>query len=263
MSSKKKKFYAVAKGRKPGIYEEWYGDHGADSQVTGFPDASFKSFSRLKDARAWLQEFEKPAAPKEPPPQPRFLFELEGPAKPADTSSKPAPNTGRELKKGKVIIYSDGACIGNPGPGGYGVVLRWGDKRKELSAGFRRTTNNRMELLAAIAGLQALRFRCSVTLFSDSRYVVNGIKKGWAKRWRSKKWMRTKEKAAENADLWARLLDLCDNHDVRFHWIRGHAGQKENERCDKLAFQAAQDNPEHAVDTAYETGQTKVPIPAE
>jgi ribonuclease HI len=139
-----------------------------------------------------------------------------------------------------VTIYTDGSCLGNPGPGGYGVVLLYGDYRKELSGGYRRTTNNRMELTAAIQGLAALKGRCRVHLFSDSAYVVNAVEKGWARRWRAHEWYRPNKQMAENADLWEALLGLCDGHQVRFEWIKGHAGHAENERCDRLALQAAQ-----------------------
>ncbi len=138
-----------------------------------------------------------------------------------------------------VTIYSDGACSGNPGPGGYGVILEYNGHRKEISGGYRRTTNNRMELMGAIAGLEALTEPCSVTLVTDSQYVVNGIEKGWAARWRARGWMRNAKERALNPDLWQRLLDLVARHEVRFRWIRGHAGHAENERCDALAVAAA------------------------
>lgn len=141
--------------------------------------------------------------------------------------------------KKHVTIYTDGACVGNPGPGGYGVVLKYGDHRKELSGGFSPTTNNRMELLAAIEGLAALKESCQVTLHSDSRYVVDGIAKGWAERWQENGWMRNKKEETINPDLWTRLLELCKAHDVEFKWVRGHAGNPDNERCDQLAVQAS------------------------
>ncbi len=140
----------------------------------------------------------------------------------------------------EVVIYTDGACIGNPGPGGYGVVMLYGKHRKELSGGFRLTTNNRMELMAAIVGLRALKKKCAVTLYSDSQYVVDAIVKGWAKRWRSNGWKRNQKDKAVNPDLWQQLLDLCGQHEVVFEWVRGHAGNVENECCDKLAVKAAQ-----------------------
>jgi ribonuclease HI len=138
-----------------------------------------------------------------------------------------------------IEIFTDGACTGNPGPGGYGVIVTQGGESKELSGGFRRTTNNRMELIAAIVGLQALESPSKVTLYTDSQYLANGISKGWAKKWRSNNWMRTPKDPAINPDLWATLLDLCDWHQVTFQWVRGHAGHTENERCDRLSVAAA------------------------
>ena len=243
-NSDKKKFYAVACGREPGIYNEWYGKDGAEAQVSGFPGARYRGFSRFKEAEDWLGKLQQPG-----------LF---------DQSEIPTPEPGgktdpaQEVKKGEVIIYTDGGCLNNPGPGGYGAVLLHGGKRKELSGGFQRTTNNRMELTACIEGLKSLNYPCSVNIFSDSQYVVNGIKKGWAKRWKRKGWMRTATDPAENADLWAQLLDLCDIHKVDFSWVKGHAGNKENERCDRLANKAALDKENLRRDTAFETGQTQL-----
>jgi ribonuclease HI len=140
-----------------------------------------------------------------------------------------------ELKK--VVIYADGAAEPNPGPGGYGTVLLHGGHRKELMAGFRRTTNNRMELRAVIAGLEALKSLCDVTIYSDSKYVVEAMANGWAESWRSKEWLR-KGKVISNVDLWKRLMELCDLHRVEFRWVKGHAGDVENERCDALSMLA-------------------------
>ena len=139
----------------------------------------------------------------------------------------------------QVQIHTDGACLGNPGPGGYGVVMRYGGRSKELSGGYRLTTNNRMELLAVIKGLEALNQPCQVVLYSDSKYVVDAVAKGWAVKWRANGWMRNKREKAVNPDLWARLLDLCATHDVEFRWVRGHSGVADNERCDRLAVAAA------------------------
>ena len=138
-----------------------------------------------------------------------------------------------------VTIYTDGACIGNPGPGGYGVVLLYDGRRSELSGGRSNTTNNRMELMAAIEGLGALKERCEVTLYSDSKYLVDAMGRGWARKWRANGWKRNKRERALNPDLWEKLLALSDHHDVGFAWVRGHAGIAENERCDKLATEAA------------------------
>ena len=141
-----------------------------------------------------------------------------------------------------VKIYTDGACSGNPGPGGYGTILKFGAHEKELSAGYKQTTNNRMELMAVIAGLESLKERCRVDIYSDSKYIVDAVLKGWAKRWEQKGWMRNKNESAKNPDLWGRLLDLLEQHDVEMHWVKGHAGHPENERCDRLAVNAAAGN---------------------
>ena len=134
-----------------------------------------------------------------------------------------------------VTIYTDGACSGNPGPGGWGVILSYKGHKKELSGGERQTTNNRMELTAVIEGLSALTRPCRVNVVTDSKYVVDAITLGWARKWRAQGWMRNKKEKALNPDLWETLLDLLDRHDVTFTWVKGHAGHPENERCDELA----------------------------
>jgi ribonuclease HI len=150
-----------------------------------------------------------------------------------------------------VEIYTDGGCDPNPGAGGYGVVLLHPKKRAEASGGYRLTTNNRMEILAAINGLEMLNHPCKVTLYSDSQYLVNGIKDGWAVAWRKKDWWRTNKQRAANADLWVPLLELCETHQVEFRWVRGHAGNPENERCDQLSM-AALRQPDLPADEGYE-----------
>ncbi|MBQ2687123.1 MAG: ribonuclease HI [Clostridia bacterium] len=140
----------------------------------------------------------------------------------------------------KVDIYTDGACSGNPGPGGWGSILCYNGVEKEISGGEPHTTNNRMELMAVISALELLKEPCEVTLFSDSQYVCNAIERGWAKKWRSQNWMRTKKDKALNPDLWARLLDLCDIHKVEVVWVKGHNNHPMNERCDRLAVAASQ-----------------------
>lgn len=137
--------------------------------------------------------------------------------------------------KKRVEIFTDGACSGNPGPGGYGAILRYGEHIKELSGGEEQTTNNRMELTAVITALEALKEPCLVILTTDSKYVVDGIEKGWAKSWRENGWKKKDKKPALNPDLWGRLLDLLEVHEVKFNWVKGHAGHPENERCDELA----------------------------
>jgi ribonuclease HI len=152
----------------------------------------------------------------------------------------------------QVTVYTDGACDGNPGPGGYAAVLLCDGLRREVTGGRRRTTNNRMELLAAVAALEALPAPSRVTLHSDSRYLVDAVSLGWAARWRANGWMRTRKDAAVNPDLWAKLLDLCSAHEVEFVWVRGHAGDAENERCDQLAAAAARGR-DLPADDGYET----------
>lgn len=138
----------------------------------------------------------------------------------------------------KVEIYTDGACSGNPGPGGYGAILKYGDSIKEISQGYKHTTNNRMEMRALIASLQLLKGRCDVNIFSDSKYIVDAVNNGWAKKWRANGWRRNKKEMALNPDLWGMLLDLLDKHNCTLSWVKGHAGHFENERCDELAVEA-------------------------
>jgi ribonuclease HI len=144
-----------------------------------------------------------------------------------------------EIKK-EVEIYTDGACSGNPGPGGYAAILSCGGHKKEVWGGRRRTTNNRMEILAVIEALACLKKPCKVRVFSDSKYLVDAMEKGWVTRWRSKGWMRGKDAPALNVDLWQRLLALLAVHEVRFAWVKGHGDNPQNQRCDELARGAIQ-----------------------
>lgn len=151
--------------------------------------------------------------------------------------------------KKRIFLYSDGAAKGNPGPGGYGAVLIFGSHRKELSQGFRETTNNRMELLAVIAGLEALTTNeHAIEIYSDSKYVVDAINKGWLRNW-----MKTGFKKKKNVDLWQRFIPLQKKFDLHFNWLKGHAGHVENERCDTLAVEAAESN-RLLVDVGYANG---------
>ena len=138
-----------------------------------------------------------------------------------------------------VTIYSDGASLGNPGPGGYGTVMIFGEHRKELAQGYRRTTNNRMELLGAIVGLEALSRPCTVDLWSDSTYVVHAMSKGWLQGWQKRGWKTSAKQPVKNKDLWLRLIAATSGHEIRWHWVRGHSGDPMNERCDELAVAAA------------------------
>ena len=134
-----------------------------------------------------------------------------------------------------VTLYTDGACSGNPGPGGWGAILEYQGTEKELCGGERETTNNRMELTAVIRGLQALKESCIVELYSDSKYVIDGLSKGWAESWRVKGWRKADKKPALNPDLWGELLDLVAKHEVRYHWVKGHGDNPKNNRCDQMA----------------------------
>lgn len=215
-----KKVYAVAKGKRPGIYFEWFGKNGAEIQIKGFSGAKYKGFVSRQQAETWLKEQSK--------------------------KSVSIPEAG----KFGTTIYTDGGCSRNPGPGGYGAIILKGNHRKEISGGYRLTTNNRMELMACIAGLKESD-GYGVDLYSDSKYVVDSISKGWAKRWRAKGWMRNGTDKAENSDLWAVLLELCDKYSVKFHWVKGHADNPLNERCDYLAVNALK-KPGLPADIVYE-----------
>ena len=144
------------------------------------------------------------------------------------------------MNKKHVDIYTDGACKGNPGPGGYGIVLVYREIEKKISRGFRNTTNNRMELLAAITALEALNESCDISLYSDSKYLIDGMTKGWAKKWKANNWVKSDKKKALNTDLWEKMLTLDSKHTIEYIWVKGHNGHKYNEICDTLAVEAAE-----------------------
>ncbi|MBO5049787.1 MAG: ribonuclease HI [Oscillospiraceae bacterium] len=139
-----------------------------------------------------------------------------------------------------VTLYTDGACSGNPGPGGWGAILEFKGTEKELSGGESSTTNNRMELTAVIQGLKALKESCIVELYSDSKYVIDALQKGWARSWREKGWKKADKKPALNPDLWEELLMLTEKHQMRYHWVKGHADNPKNNRCDQMAVAESQ-----------------------
>jgi ribonuclease HI len=252
MSKRKKQYYVVVNGRRPGIYETWFGEDGAADQVQNYPEALYKGFYTREAALEWLDELEKEDLSQMAPE----LLDLIEPY----TVDEGAENFEEILAAGKVLIHTDGGAFPNPGRGGYGVVLRYKDHKKELGDGFRLTTNNRMEILACIKGLQALTKKSSVVLYSDSRYVVDSMTEGWASRWRANGWMKSKKHAAENTDLWEQLLNLCEQHEVEFRWTQGHAGNEDNERCDQLAAQYA-NRDDLPADDGYETGDTHGLLP--
>ena len=239
--AKKKKYYAVAAGRIPGIYTSWFGKDGAQVQVTGVAGARYKGFGSRREAQAFMASggVGKAGPKSQKRPGRAAAKQLAAPDPAAD-----------------VTLYTDGgARPTNPGPGGYGAVLIQKDRRRELSGGYRHTTNNRMEIMACIAGLAALETPARVNLYSDSQYVVNAMTRGWARGWQKRGWRKSDKKPALNADLWAQLLAACERHTVTFIWVKGHAGNPENERCDQLATRAAS-APGLPPDTAYETSQS-------
>jgi len=223
VSQGKKNFYAVFRGRVPGIYSRWFGHGGAQEQIEGFNGALYRGFVTIEEAREFMVHPHYSQTRKQSDHEEH------------DTQGGEREETGPTIR-----IYTDGGCIDNPGPGGYGVVIIKDGKRVELSGGYRLTTNNRMELIACIQALRSLKKRSHTILFTDSQYVANAVQKGWAVKWRARHWMRDKTHKAINSDLWAELLGLLEKHDVVFRWVRGHAGNPENERCDMLAKKAAQ-----------------------
>jgi ribonuclease HI len=229
----KKKYYAVAAGRVGGVYTDWA---AAEQQVKGFAGAKYKSFPSRKEAESWLENpvYEK----KEVRPHSRRETEVGlQPRRDADT----------------IVVYTDGGCINNPGPGGYGVVIEMAGKRRELCGGYRHTTNNRMEMMAAIVALRELQhYGKKIALVSDSSYLVNGITKGWVRKWRSRGWRKADGQQVLNIDLWRELLELLGQVEVQFTWVKGHAGNELNERCDQLAVAAAR-QPGMPADTVYES----------
>ncbi len=238
----KKKYYAVAVGRSTGIFTQWFGEGGAERLVRGYAGAVYKGFPTIEEARAFIEANKG----KKRPSSTTSKKKSSSRSKTAARQTAPAP-----AKPGQIVMYTDGGALGNPGPGGYGAVILQNGKTQELSKGFRNTTNNRMELMAVIAGLNAIKKASSIVLHSDSRYVVNGITKGWAKKWKSNGWKKSDKSPALNTDLWDQLLKLCDKHDVEFRWVKGHAGIAGNERCDELAVKAASGR-NLAVDKVYE-----------
>lgn len=226
----KKKYYAVAVGRTCGIFTDW---PTAEAQVKGFPGARYMSFADEAEARAWLED---------------PCYGRPGGERPAASQAKPQPSP----PPAGIIVHTDGGCLNNPGPGGYGIVIEENGQRRELSGGFRLTTNNRMEMMAAIVALEALQgSRQPIHLYSDSSYLVNGIDKGWAKKWRNNGWSKADGRAAMNSDLWEKLLGLLAGLTVVLHWVKGHAGHQENERCDRLAV-AMSRQPDLPADLPYE-----------
>jgi ribonuclease HI len=216
----KKKYYAVRRGRRPGIYSEWFGSDGAQVQVAGFRGAIYKGFATRGEAEQFLN-----------------------PATGATGGNRPdkrdeRPDDAAEYDN-RIQVFTDGGAVGNPGPGGFGVVIiRPDGQRQELCGGYQWTTNNRMEMMGCITALEALDGNAAITLHSDSRYLVDAVNKGWARGWQRRGWKKADNAPARNVDLWKRLLPLLDGGDIRLKWVKGHAGNTWNERCDQLVHEA-------------------------
>lgn len=236
MPSRKKSLYVVLKGHQPGVYQQWEGPEGAKIQVEGFVHAVYKGFYTAEEAYNWLKSQAKEPLP---PPLMKWLIEQEGEA--SNPSSKSLKSlTETHLQAGGTVIFTDGATLGNPGWGGYAAVILQNQSRREISGGFRLTTNNRMELYACIAALESIQPPQKVLLITDSAYVYRPMRQGWLQRWAENGWKRRNRKEVENQDLWQRLYRLCQHLEVEVYWIKGHNATLENERCDRLANQAAQ-----------------------
>ncbi len=252
MSNKKKSIYVVINGRNPGIYSKWFGVGETAEQIEGFPEAIYKGFYTREEAINWLKEFTPETLAKLAPNLVEYLDEK-------DDSPTLLDTVAELLDNKKVVIFTDGSTNAGSGAGGYGVILKYKENIKELSGGFRKTTNNRMEIIACIEGLRALKKRSDVVVFSNSQYVVNSMTKGWAKKWQAQSWMRNDKEKAENSDLWAQLLNLCNLHNVEFQWVKGHNNTKENERCDLLALDASKKS-NLPIDEGFENPKTAKPI---
>jgi ribonuclease HI len=248
----KKNYYVVKAGRKPGIYMTW---NDCKAQVEGFAGAKYKGFATREEAVAWQGgaeakklQVERAAILGEPDPlfpEPSSLSPESGPLfpEPASLSSEPASLFSEPVPaEVDYIIYTDGSCLRNPaGPGGYAVILldAAGNLLRELSGGEPSTTNNRMELMAGITALEAVEPGSRVALYTDSQYMQNGFVKYWLRNWKRNGWKTATGNPVSNQDLWQRLDALVLSHKVKFHWVKGHANQKYNERCDELAKAAA------------------------
>ncbi len=238
----KKKYYAVAVGRQTGVFDNW---PLAETQVKGCPGARFKSFPSRREAEAWLKnpQYNTGAA--------RRIVK-----RPQMSKNKPVKDYEG------LVIYTDGGAINNPGPGGYGAVIIDFDLDpndcREISGGYRLTTNNRMELMACIAALRSIDDSGRpIALYSDSSYVVNAVNKGWARKWRLNGWLKSDKKPALNVDLWEELLNLIAGLNITFNWVKGHAGNPLNERCDQLAVQNARQN-NLPIDRGYEEKELNI-----
>ncbi len=257
MGKKKKQYYIVVKGYEPGLYKQWHGDDGAAVQVQGYSNPIYKGFYTLEDAVWWMKQLGENTLANLPADLDKLLNSSEIRQ---TTGNIHAASVKIMLEAGKIVIYTDGGADPNPGAGGYGIVLRFQEHRKELSGGVRLTTNNRMELLACIEGLKSVKIDTyEIVLFSDSKYVVDNIVGSHAKRWQANGWIRGKKHKVKNVDLWGQLLALCGKYKIKFRWLKGHAGIPDNERCDVLATRAIQQK-NLPPDVSYENGTTQINV---
>lgn len=206
----KKKWYGVAAGKKPGVYDTWFGENGAKVQIDGYKGAVYKGFMSYEEAKLFV-EGKADFSPVE--------------------KAKPAV-----IPENSIIVYTDGGCINNPGSGGYGAVILLDDGDVELSGGVRYTTNNRMEMLACIKAMEYLKDRSEkIIIHTDSAYISNAVNKGWLKSWERNGWLKSNKEPVLNSDLWKEILSYLKSLNVEIRWVKGHAGVKYNERCDVLA----------------------------
>ncbi|SCX75964.1 ribonuclease H family protein [Desulfoluna spongiiphila] len=232
----KQQYYAVAKGRVPGVYTTW---PEAEEQVKGFIGNHHRKFKTRVEAEAWIKN------PTQSPTQ-----RTSSPSGKRQQPTMMVPDNA-------VLIHSDGGAIGNPGVGAYGVVIVDGDDRTELKDGYQHTTNNRMELLGCIRGLEQVgAVDRPIVIVTDSKYVVNAVNRGWAIGWKQKGWKKNDGKPALNRDLWERLLELTEDRRVSFQWVKGHAGHPLNERCDALVNEVTRGG---AVSLRVDRGYTVTP----
>ncbi len=229
----KQKFYAIAKGYQTGIFTSW---NEAKNLIDGYKGAIYKSFPTREEAEVWLKN-------------PKYG---QGGKKPSTVSKKKIQDFS---KTDGIVIFSDGGSINNPGPGGYGAIIIKNGKELELSQGYRLTTNNRMELRGVISALTEVRgTKEKIKVYTDSKYVVDAINKGWTKNWQRNGWLKADKTPVLNRDLWELLVDLNRELDVEFNWVKGHAGNHYNERCDRLAVSSARSG-DHQVDHGFESNK--------
>lgn len=224
----KKKWYGVARGKKTGVYDKWFGPGGAHEQINGFKGAVYKGFFSYEEAETFVKS--------------------------VGEVNRVNSHEYLESDDERLLVYTDGGCINNPGPGGYGAVILYEDSVKELSGGRRHTTNNRMEMMACIKALEYLeKEKREIIVHTDSGYVVNAVNKGWLNSWVRNGWKKSNGTEVLNQDLWEDIVKHLKKLNVKFKWVKGHAGIKYNERCDELANSEARKGSSE-IDKGFESG---------